>query len=459
MVNKRKAAAEAEFEEESQKTIADHYSSSEDGEEEESEEESENDDESEEEDGSEEEDEEDEEDEEEEDEESKRDTLKKLLEPFGKDQIIEFLKQAALKNPKIVERVTQSAESDPVHRKIFIYGLGWDATSEQVLSVFRKYGEIEECKVVADKLTGRSKGYAFVLFKYRNGARKALKHSQKKVGNRMTSCQLASAGSVPNNNQSSSVVSRKIYVTTVGPQVNPDKLRSFFAKFGEIEEGPIGQDPVTGKFKGYALFVYKTPDGCKKALEEPIKVFEGTQLQCRRAVEGNRGNKNQTGGGAASMQQTDIASVNYGMGVNPAAVMVAQSPGMGLANPALASALGQTVLPPTAAATGFPHSIRANPALGLGFGGNYGINNISPSMIGSYSSQAVLQGSYGPQVAALPGGYGSTSQAAALQGLGAYQSAQLGQSSAGAMAAAATTTRPQSGFGTSGTTFPTYFGR
>ncbi|KAG5554859.1 hypothetical protein RHGRI_012429 [Rhododendron griersonianum] len=398
MVNKRKAAAEAEFEEEPQKTIADHYSSSEDGEEEESEEESENDDESEEEDGSEEEDdEEEEEDEEEEDEESKRETLKKLLEPFGKDQIIEFLKQAALKNPKIVERVTQSAESDPVHRKIFIYGLGWDATSEQVLSVFRKYGEIEECKVVADKLTG--------------------------------------------------------------PQVNPDKLRLFFAKFGEIEEGPFGQDPVTGKFKGYALFVYKTPDGCKKALEEPVKVFEGTQLQCRRAVEGNRGNKNQTGGGAASIQQTDITSVNYGMGVNPSTVMVAQSPGMGLANPMLASALGQTVLPPTAAATGFPHSIRANPALGLGFGGNYGINNISPSVIGSYSSQAVLQGSYGPQVAALPGGYGSTSQAAALQGLGAYQSAQLGQSSAGAMAAAATTTRPQSGFGTSGTTFPTYFGR
>lgn len=275
----------------------------------------------------------------------------------------------------------------------------------------------------------------------------------------MTSCQLASAGSATNNNQLSSVVSRKIYVTPVGPQVDPDKLRSFFAKFGEIEEGPNGLDPVTGKFKGYALFVYKTLDGCKKALEEPVRVFEGTWLQCRRAVEGNRGINNQTAGGSASIQQIDIPTVSYGMGVNPAAVMVGQNPGMGLANPVLASAMGQTVLSPTAAASGFPHSIRSTPALGLGFGGNYGINNISPSMIGSYSSQAVLQGSYGPQVAALQGGYGATSQAAALQGLGGYQSAQLGQSSAGAMAAAATTTRPQSGFGTSGTTFPTHFGR
>lgn len=277
----------------------------------------------------------------------------------------------------------------------------------------------------------------------------------------MTSCQLASAGSVPNNSQSSSVLpsGRKIYVMNVGPQINPEKIRSFFAKFGEIEEGPIGVDTVTGKFKGYALFVYKTAEGCKKALEEPVKVFDGTQLQCRRAVEGNRGNKNQTGGGAASIHQTDIATVNYGMGVNPAAVMGGQNPGIGLANPLLASALGQTVFPSPAAATGFPHSIRANPALGLGFGANYGINNISPSIIGSYSSQAALQGSHGPQVAALQGGYGSTSQAGTLQGLGAYQSAQLGQSSAGAPATAASVARPQSGFGTAGTTFPTYFGR
>ncbi|CAL5420497.1 unnamed protein product [Camellia sinensis] len=401
--------------------------------------------------------EEEEEEEEEDDDELKKETMRKLLEPFGKEQILDLLKEAALKNPSIIARITQSAESDPAHRNVFIHGLGWDATTEQVLSIFKPFGEIEECKVVTDKVTGRAKGYGFVLFKTRIAAQKALKQRQKKIGNRMASCQLASAG-VPNNQAGQEPAGRKIYVANVGSHVNPEKLRSFFAKFGEIEEGPLGHDPVTGKLKGFAIFIYKNEKDCKKALEEPVKVFEGIQMQCRRAAEG-RNNKNQAvvlgasvgGGGVASIQQSEINTMNYGLGMNPgilgqnvntAAVMMGQNPGIGLANPMMASALNQTGLPP---------SMGANPS--LGFSGNYGINSVNPSLMGSYGSQAALQGSYGSQ-AALQGNYGSQ---AAMQGLGAYQNAQLGHSSAGATAAAAT--RPQSGFGSAATTFPSYFGR
>lgn len=373
--------------------------------------------------------------EEEEEEGSKSETLRKLLEPFGKDQIIEFLKEAAFKDRSIIERISQLAESDPAHRKIFIHGLGWDATSEQVLSIFKPYGDIEECRVVTDKVTGRAKGYGFVLFKTRRGAQKALKERQKKIGSRMVSCQLASAGPVQES------TGRKIFVANVGPQVNPDTLRSLFAKFGEIEEGPLGCDPMTGKFKGFAIFVYKTAEGCKKALEEPLKVFEGCQLQCRRATDGNRTNKsNQSIPSGSTVQQTDTTSLNYGLGVgmgpgfygalpnaNQAALMMGQNAGIGIANPMLFAALNQTGLAPSVA-TGFSHSIGAGQS-----SGNYGINSVSPSLIGNYTPQT------------------------ALQGLGAYPSAQLGHSSVGATAAVPA--RSQSGFGSAGATFPSYFGR
>ncbi|KAG2659609.1 hypothetical protein PVAP13_1KG370700 [Panicum virgatum] len=45
----------------------------------------------------------------------------------------------------------------------------------------------------------------------------------------------------------------------------------------------LGADRDTGLFRGYAIFFFKTPDGLKKALEEPTKVFDGCELQCRRA--------------------------------------------------------------------------------------------------------------------------------------------------------------------------------
>ncbi|KAA8516307.1 hypothetical protein F0562_016600 [Nyssa sinensis] len=335
----------------------------------------------------EEEEEESEEEENEEDEDgSERQSLRKLLKPFGKDQIIELLVEAALNERSIISRINQLAESGTLHRNLFVFGLGWDATTEQVLSVFKEYGEIEDCKVVTDKLTGRAKGYAFVLFKTRGSAHKALKQPHKMIGNRMTSCQLASAGPVPNQMGSlqDSNDGRKIYVGNVGPLVSPDKLLSFFAKFGDIEEGPLGLDRVTGKFKGFAIFVYKTVEACMKALEEPVKVFEGCQLQCR--LKGLQTKKNQKGAlgassGAAAITQTDINTLKYGVAVNPgilnhnvnpailnhnvnpailnhnvnpAAVLMGQSqgiglvnqvsPGIGLANPMMASAFNHTGL-------------------------------------------------------------------------------------------------------------------
>ncbi|XAR57525.1 hypothetical protein NMG60_11025699 [Bertholletia excelsa] len=407
-------------------------------EEEEEEEDSEEEEEEEEDEQGEEEEEEEEESEEEgeESDDSKRETLRKLLEPFGKDQIIDFLKEAALKDPQIFSRIIESAESDPTHRKIFVHGLGWDATTNQVLSVFKQYGDIEECKVVTDKLTGRAKGYAFVLFKTRQGAKKALKQPQKKIGSRMTSCQLASAGAVPDS--SAAATGRKIYVANVGPQVNPDKLRAFFAKYGEIEEGPLGRDPISGKLRGFAIFVYKTTEGSKKALEEPIKMFEGCQLQCRRATEGRKNQSQPAVFGASGaapnvMQQSGDTSTlnNYGLGVNPAAiahsvnpaaVLLGPSPGIGLVNP-LASAIPSV-------ATGLIPSMGTG-GLSGNYGGGGGINSISPSVIGSYGSQA------------------------ALQGLGAYnQTAYLGvghsSSAVAPTAPAAAAERSQAAFGPSG---------
>lgn len=60
-----------------------------------------------------------------------------------------------------------------------------------------------------------------------------------------------------------------------------------FAKFGEIEMGPMGFDVNTGKSRGFALFLYKTQERANNALEEPNKVFEGHQLHCQYASKSN----------------------------------------------------------------------------------------------------------------------------------------------------------------------------
>lgn len=58
--------------------------------------------------------------------------------------------------------------------------------------------------------------------------------------------------------------------------------------YGEIEEGPLGFDKATGKSKGFAFFVYKTEDGAKAALVDPMKTIDGHQVACKLAVDNKK---------------------------------------------------------------------------------------------------------------------------------------------------------------------------
>ncbi|KAL2345838.1 hypothetical protein Fmac_007123 [Flemingia macrophylla] len=92
--------------------------------------------------------------------------VEKLLEPFTKEQLHSLVKQAVEKFPEFIDSICQLTDVDPTHRKIFVHGLGWDATAETLTSIFGKYGEIEDYKAVTDKVSDKSKGYAFILFKH-----------------------------------------------------------------------------------------------------------------------------------------------------------------------------------------------------------------------------------------------------------------------------------------------------
>jgi heterogeneous nuclear ribonucleoprotein A1/A3 len=213
---------------------------------------------------------------------SDSDSLPKLLEPYSKDQLLDLISAAAHEIPALLRHIRHVADRDVSHRKIFVHGLGWDTTRETLLSAFEPFGEIEDCTLVPDKATGKAKGYGFVLFKTRKAADEALRNPKKKIGNRVASWQLASVGpGAPPD-----VAGRRIYVSNVPPDADAEKLRQFFTKFGEIEMGPFGFDSSTGKFRGFALFVFKSDAGAKNVLEEPYKLFEGHRLHCQKATEG-----------------------------------------------------------------------------------------------------------------------------------------------------------------------------
>ncbi|XP_028555897.1 UBP1-associated protein 2A isoform X1 [Dendrobium catenatum] len=207
--------------------------------------------------------------------------IQRLLEPYTKEQLITLLANSAADDPSLLSHIRSVAEHDIAHRNIFVHRFGYDVTSETLHEVFRHYGPLVDCHVIFDNATGRNKGYGFVVFSTRSGAVKALKQPEKKIGARMALCQLAAIRHDSPASSSTDLAQRRVYVSNVPADASHDKLKAYFATFGEIEIGPSGSDTLTGKWNGFAIFVYKTRDGANRALQEPYKNFEGRQLYCK----------------------------------------------------------------------------------------------------------------------------------------------------------------------------------
>ena len=59
-------------------------------------------------------------------------------------------------------------------KKLFVGNIDWGTTDEDLQELFTKYGEIEECVIIKDKFSNRSKGFGFVTFINDDDADKAV---------------------------------------------------------------------------------------------------------------------------------------------------------------------------------------------------------------------------------------------------------------------------------------------
>ena len=59
-------------------------------------------------------------------------------------------------------------------KKLYVGGLSWNTSTDALRAAFAKFGEISEAMVVADRETGRSRGFGFVSFADHDNAEQAI---------------------------------------------------------------------------------------------------------------------------------------------------------------------------------------------------------------------------------------------------------------------------------------------
>jgi RNA recognition motif-containing protein len=60
--------------------------------------------------------------------------------------------------------------------KLFVGGLSWDTTTEDLTNAFAKFGPVIDATVILDRTTGRSRGFGFVTFEKPPDANEAVKN-------------------------------------------------------------------------------------------------------------------------------------------------------------------------------------------------------------------------------------------------------------------------------------------
>jgi len=59
------------------------------------------------------------------------------------------------------------------NQKLYVGNLNFDANEDQVRELFGNYGEVQDVKIVMDRFSGRSRGFAFVRMESADAAGKA----------------------------------------------------------------------------------------------------------------------------------------------------------------------------------------------------------------------------------------------------------------------------------------------
>ncbi|KAK1338463.1 hypothetical protein QTO34_001579 [Cnephaeus nilssonii] len=144
--------------------------------------------------------------------------------------------------------------------KMFIGGLSWDTSKKDLTEYLSRFGEVVDCTIKTDPVTGRSRGFGFVLFKDAASVDKVLELKEHKLDGKLIDPKRAKAlkGKEP---------PKKVFVGGLSPDTSEEQIKEYFGAFGEMENIELPMDTKTNERRGFCFITYTDEEPVKKLLE------------------------------------------------------------------------------------------------------------------------------------------------------------------------------------------------
>ncbi|KAL3626455.1 nuclear ribonucleoprotein 1 [Castilleja foliolosa] len=194
--------------------------------------------------------------------------------------------------------------------KLFIGGISWETNEEKLKEYFQGYGEVVQAVVMRDKISGKPRGFGFVVFSDPDNldrvlqdkhvidgrtveAKRALSREEQqgsRVGNPDGSRNFGGGGG--NNTRT-----KKIFVGGLPPTLSEDGFRSYFETYGVVTDVVIMFDQQTNRPRGFGFISFDSEDAVDRVLHKTFHDLSGKQVEVKRALPKDAN----SGGGGRSM--------------------------------------------------------------------------------------------------------------------------------------------------------------
>ncbi|CAI1736793.1 hypothetical protein SEUBUCD646_0O00400 [Saccharomyces eubayanus] len=232
-------------------------------------------------------------------------------------QTMSQFQQPSSQSPPTQQQMTQTKEErlkadlSKESCKMFIGGLNWDTTEDNLREYFVKYGTVTDLKIMKDPATGRSRGFGFLSFEKPSSVDEVVK-TQHILDGKVIDPKRA----IPRDEQDKT---GKIFVGGIGPDVRPKEFEEFFSQWGTIIDAQLMLDKDTGQSRGFGFVTYDSADAVDRVCQNKFIDFKDRKIEIKRAEprhmqqkSSNGGNNNAGGNNSGNSGNMNRRGGNFG---------------------------------------------------------------------------------------------------------------------------------------------------
>ena len=137
-------------------------------------------------------------------------------------------------------------------RKLFIGGLNYSTTEDEMREHFSQFGELVDCVIMKFNDSGRSRGFGFVTFAMAAQLDECQSNRPHRLGDKSLETKRATPRRDSGKPEAQMSV-KKIFIGGLSDEISDDDLRDYFSQFGVVDSVEQLKWNDTGKKRGFGF--------------------------------------------------------------------------------------------------------------------------------------------------------------------------------------------------------------